>query len=232
MALKYTLLQNKLSKTGNAPACIARTIHTGHLSIEDFYEEVAFGSTITVTDVRAVYEASNRVLQNYLARGYKVHTDFGTAFANVKGGFDDLSDQFRKNRNYLQACFVLSSSMQRSINELAAVEKVVIDEKRPLCYGITNMSRDISDSFLAGDLSKLTGTRLSFDRNDQAQGVFLLSIVDGSILRVHEYGDVTNSSITFKIPSNLVAGSYELSVRALMGSAIREGLLEAELVVA
>jgi len=90
-----------------------------------------------------------------------------------------------------------------------------------------------SSTLTPGGLGRLIGRRLKFDAADPAQGVFFLSLADGSATQVELVGENLPSKQIFGVPA-LPAGDYELEVRSTLnsGEELRKGRLKATLTVA
>lgn len=81
-----------------------------------------------------------------------------------------------------------------------------------------------------GEIIRVEGTRLEFDRNDERQGVFF---VNGAATRVAEYHVIKNRFIVATVPASLEPGPYTLAVRTMPnGKEISEGRLKDEFTIA
>ena len=75
--VKYTLFKNKLSTSAIAPY-LPKTLLEGTLSFEQFIKALAYGSTATAADVKAVLENIERVCIEHLSQGRSVNLGFCT----------------------------------------------------------------------------------------------------------------------------------------------------------
>lgn len=85
-------------------------------------------------------------------------------------------------------------------------------------YSILNNGKE-SDvlEFASGSMLRIKGKNVSFDADDEAQGIFLVAS-DKSEIRIASYNRIGSSVIEAYIPSGTAAGAYEVKLVTKPGS--------------
>ncbi len=78
-------------------------------------------------------------------------------------------------------------------------------------------------------MGEITGSRLSFDADDPAQGIFFVAEADGTTTRADVVAQNAPSRLLFQVPKALAAGDYRVEIRAVFGDETRTGRLDAVL---
>ena len=224
MALLYMVIKNHLNSSGEHPY-ISRTVSDGTISESQFIQDVSFGSTVTETDVEAVFNAAKRVLLKHLSDGRNVNTGFSHFSSQVKGHFVSLSDSFSKDKNWVDIKVNLPISLKNDLNSKPNVRKLTPNKQMPMLFELSNLSKDHVDTFSSGDLAGIEGVNLVFDKADLDTGIFLVNNATKAISKVQEYSLIKANRVHFKLQA-LDAGSYNLLCRIKVGEKLREGVLE------
>ncbi|HNI90763.1 MAG TPA: DNA-binding domain-containing protein, partial [Leptospiraceae bacterium] len=201
--IRYTLLKNKLTTSALAPF-LPKTLLEGSLSFEQFIKALAYGSTATTADVKAVLENLERVCIDNLSQGRSVNLGFCTIRPQVKGSFQSPEDSFTAERNWIELSMIPNSNFQKKVTLEAKLQRVAQNKTLPLLLSLENHTTGVETSMLAGDLLTLHGENLKFDKAAANQGIFLERA--GVEQRVSEYSQVSGKVISFKVPSGLVVG--------------------------
>lgn len=98
MSIIYSIFKNNLNNSGNSPY-ISRSRKFKKVTLSEVEKQMAFGSTITLPDIKAVIESMQRVLMENLLSGNSVDLGFAVFSTHVKGGFESEKDTFRAGRN-------------------------------------------------------------------------------------------------------------------------------------
>ncbi|MBK9502115.1 MAG: hypothetical protein IPO06_22610 [Leptospiraceae bacterium] len=224
--IKYTLLKNRLSTAALAPY-LPKTLLEGSLLFEQFIKALAYGSTATVADVKAVLENIERVCIENLSQGRSVNLGFCTIRPQVKGSFQNPEDSFTAEKNWIEVSFAPNPTFQKKITLEAKLQRVAQNKTLPLLLSLENHTTGIVESMVAGDLLTLHGENMKFDKVAAHVGVFFERA--GVEQRVSEYSQVSGKVVSFKVPNGLVSGeSYKLKLKSIFGQEIRTGELEYE----
>jgi hypothetical protein len=226
--IKYCLSKNKLSTSDIAPY-LARTITNGTLTWEQFIQDIAYGSTATLADVKAVLENIERVCIKNLSQGRSVNLGMFIIRPQVKGYFHSIDENFTQEKNWIQLSIIPSSNFQKKVTQNAKTQKISQRKKKlPMIYSFENHSTDNPNSISVSDLVSIRGENLKFDKANQDLGVFLKS--KNEIIRVVEYSQITSKKVSFKVPTGLqTTSSYNLKVKSMFGQDLREGEFDSTL---
>jgi hypothetical protein len=222
--IKYTLLKNKLSTAASAPY-LPKTLLEGSLLFEQFIKALAYGSTATTADVKAVLENIERVCIENLSQGRSVNLGFCTIRPQVKGSFQNPDDSFTAEKNWVEVSMIPNPAFQKKVTLEAKLQRVAQNKTLPLLVTLENHTTGVAQSMLAGDILTLRGENMKFDKAAANQGVFF--DIAGVEIKVTEYPQISSKAITFKVPTGLVSGtSYKLKVKSIFGSELRTGEFE------
>ncbi|HNB99391.1 MAG TPA: DNA-binding domain-containing protein, partial [Leptospiraceae bacterium] len=225
--IKYSLIKNRLSTAGVSPY-LPKTLLEGSLVFEQFLKALAYGSTATLADVKAVLENLERVCIENLSQGRSVNLGFCTIRPQVKGSFQNLEDSFSQEKNWIEVSIAPNPNFLKKITQDAKLQRVSLSKTLPLLFSLENHTTGLEASLVAGDLVTIHGENLKFDKSVPNVGVFFEGA--GVEQRVSEYSKIAGKSISFKVPNGLNPGvSYKLKVKNSFGQEIRTGELEMEI---
>ena len=108
---------------------------------------------------------------------------------------DDAADEMIKNAAYKQA----------------GSGYVMIPAIKEMCSILNNGKESDVLEFASGSMLRIKGKNLSFDADDEAQGIFLVAS-DKTEIRVVSYNRIGTSVVEAYIPSGIAAGSYEVKL--------------------
>jgi hypothetical protein len=175
---------------------------------------MAFGSTITVADIRAVMETLQHVIVENLANGNSVDTGFIHFKAYVRGGFESPNTAFQKGRNRISVKAKLSTKIKSEVESRAKVEQIEKTDKNPVIDKFVNHSRSESNRIQSGDLCSISGKRLSCHSDNDDAGIFIIHEKDKNEIRIDEITRDHKNRLIFSMPQGLNPGNYTLIVRS------------------
>ncbi len=229
--MEYSLSKNHLT---SAPEdCVARPSPIGTLNKEDLIREISQeGTGITLYETESMLKRLETVVVNSLKKGYAINTPLLNISPSVTGVFENFEDSFDKNRHHLHFKVKSGVLLKRAADETKMHKidrkKVIID-----IFSFTDhLNVEASDTLKPGSIGQLSGKLLKLDTEDMNQGIFLIAD-DGTEFRTSIYVTNTNRKQIFQIPSDLVAGNYQLELRALInnGKVLQIGSLNKTLIV-
>ena len=231
MSIRYSLTQNYLL---TRKKLFRATVHPREVVQErDIYERMSkSGSTLTQTDIIACMHLYNDTLQQYLTEGCYVNTRHGNYRPGIKGVFDSPNENFSETKHQKHVSISPSTDIETAIKE-APVEKVAADLVAPQPAELLDSKSGLINSTVTpGNIARLTGARLGFNKSNNLAGLFFVAS-DGSETKVSDILDNTNGKVNFLIPNTLSSGDYHLEVRAAytQNNEIRIGQLTATLSV-
>jgi hypothetical protein len=216
MAIKIAMVKDPLRKGGGF---IAHVVQRGKVDFDTLIGYMDRTTGLSANDIRSVFNQFKEALVFYLPDGAEVETPMGAFKLNMharsadedassspqdrKYSADDMKIQLRADRSLLESIRLKAS--------VSVVDTPVL--LAPTITYITNADTDGSvDSCSPGQILHIMGSRLSFDKSDQEQGVFLVSAASSVATRISIYSRIGTRIVNGKIPQ-LEAGTYGLEVR-------------------
>ena len=216
--IKYNLIKSKLLTADKSPF-VPKTIQEGNVSLEQAMKEIAYGSSITVADVKAVFENIERICIDNLSQGRSINLGFCSLRPQVKGNFKEEKEVFSKKKHWIEISLAPNIALGKKVTKDAKVVRVNRDKPQPIMLSIENHSNE-KNTIEIGDLISLTGERLAFEKTDLDLGLFFLK--KDTEIRVTEYSLVMNKKISFKVPKEVSKGNtYKLILKTRMGTKIK-----------
>ena len=227
--LKYIINQSNVRKDG---AYFGRILTSKTLELDDISRLIAErGSTLTETDVYAVLRAESEVIADSLLSGFRVSLPHVRYWPGIEGPFESKNDIFRRGRNKI----VARSGPGKRVRELIARKAKTIRVRNKRVVEVDSFQDAFSETenrfVTIGEIGRITGDDMKFDKKDPEQGVFFVDPT-GQALRAPSYAIVLPKEIVCSVP-NLTAGlAYELQLRTRKKEGERLGTtsLEDELV--
>ncbi len=235
MPIKYALFENNLTSDPtdyNAVVQITSGIDTEAI-IRRVLEQ---GSTVTEADLQAAAVDLVTATKSFLLEGNRVHF-FGLAdfFPRLKGKFTGPTDSFDPARHQVDVAANPGTRVRNEVRAEAQVEKVeaIKPAPNPIQFA-DNGSGTVNDQVTVGNIGAVSGSRLKYDTAQADEGIFFIATAGGET-QVANAAVQTNlpSTLLFLIPATLIAGTYNLEVRARIsgGTQLRIGRLDATLTV-
>jgi hypothetical protein len=216
MAVRVALVKDSIRKDG---AVFARVVQRNKVDFDTLLSFMDKTTGLSENDIRSVFLQFAEALVFYIPDGTEVQTPIGTFKLNMhykgatedealapqdrKYSADDMRIQLRADRGLLERIRIKSS--------VSVVDTPVI--LTPALTSVTNADLDgTSGSGSPGQILHIQGSRLSFDKADKEQGVFLIHSGSSAATRLTVYSRIGSSIVDGKIPE-LEAGQYGLEVR-------------------
>ena len=207
------------------------------LSLEDIINEMEFRhSSLTTSDMVAMFEDFGRTVIKRIQEGDRVSTDLFQISLSIKGTFNSLDDGFDGNRHKVRICINPSRAFKNAVTQNVRVEKKLSEQPLPKPMWFFNLEGSEPNTVLSPThMARIKGENLTFDQNDPQQGVFLVpdsSPEPASAIRMTHFSQKTSGQVVFRVPEGLAPGFYRLEVRAVFGvSDLRTGTYKNKLEV-
>jgi len=216
MALTIRAMRNNLGK-GSSPY-YALASWSGIVEPEDFIDRMAaMPTTLSKTDIVAVFQLAREELSGLLAEGYYVKTPLGSAIPRASGKLATESEPFLPARagsgHDLRFDFKLDPAISRdALANMQYRRREGRDIPGPRIFSVSSIRGGEGGAF-PGDLVRVVGLRLKLDPLDPAQGLFLRTSI-GDEARASIYAHVKPSILIAQLPEDLAAGDYAVCVRS------------------
>jgi hypothetical protein len=218
MALTIRAMRNNLGTSESPYYALASWSEL--VDCDAFINRMAAGrTTLSKTDILAVFQLAREELGRLLADGCYVKTPLGSAIPIAKGRLASPTEAFRPGRrgsdHELRVDFRIDPGIEAEA--LAAIECVRDsgpDRRAPRLLEIRSIPSDCADEAAGGGLVRVAGSRLKFDTSDERLGLFFRDEA-GRETRAAVYAEARPSFIIAVVPASLEAGSYRLFVRTL-----------------
>ena len=214
----YTF-QNSLKVSEGKDKYCFRSVVDQTMDNEQLVKEIiSYNSTITEADARAVLSVLNDRVKHFVNLGYKVELPFGWMFNKANGTVEKLNDGFTpgSSNHRITTVFKFKDDAADEMIKNAAYKQagsgyVLIPAIKEM-YSVLNNGKE-SDvlEFASGSMLRIKGKNVSFDADDEAQGIFLVAS-DKTEIRVASYNRIGSSIIEAYIPSGIAASSYEIKI--------------------
>lgn len=180
-------------------------------------EIISYNSTITDADARAVLSVLNDRVCHFVNLGYKVELPFGYVYNKANGTVAKLNDGFvpGKGNHRITSVFKFKEDASREMAKdasykLAGSGYVQVPSIKEVSSILPNGTESEKLEFAVGAMLRIKGKNVSFDAEDEVQGVFLVSS-DATETRVLNYNRIGTNVIEAYVPA-VVAGSYEIKL--------------------
>ena len=186
-------------------------------------EMAAYNSSFTEADNVGILNVLNTVVIKYLTKGYSVELPFGSIRPNATGTCSSIQDSFSlgHGNNQINIIFSLSDEAKKEVASKLEYEQLPPDTTRdPKIYRLISLTQNAKESesldFQKGQTLRIRGRNLSFDYEDENQGVFLEN--EDGLTKIQVFTRAGTNVIDLPIPSELAAGEYTVSVVTKPGS--------------
>jgi hypothetical protein len=218
MAVSVALVKNTINKDG---PLVPRVVQRSKVGFDKLLNFMRRETGLSETDLRSVFLHFAESLVFYLPEGSEVVSPLGTFKLNVHcrpdatGLAQPLQDR-KLSSGDLRIQLRADRSLLDRIRAASAVSLVVApDLQRPVVTRVENANlAGALNSGSPGQILHILGNRLSFDSEDQEQGIFLVSAPEAPAMatRIMVYSRIGSSIVDGQIPE-LAAGDYRLEVR-------------------
>jgi len=230
MALNFALHENHL--TADPTDYMAVVQNQESKTVEDVIDMmISRGSTVTKGEALSTIEEYSLAIGQLVKEGFNINTPLFNISLSVKGVFMSEDENFNSSRHSVK----INVSPGTRLKEMAAgvtVSRVQSVQPQPDPLFLDDLASGTrNDTLTPGNIAQLKGSRLKFDANDVAQGIFLIA-GDGTATRVTMVSRNKPSQLDFLVPT-LAKGTYQLEVRAVLynNSELRKGRISEELSV-
>ena len=209
--LKYSLRENLLTPAPDD--YMAQVTDTRSYSLEEIIDLMMDkGSTLTRADVAAVLQVYGEVCSSIVADGSALNTPLMNTSMSITGVFEGANDAFDKKRHTVNLNMT-AGTLLRDAAAKVKCEKTESASTDPYITEVTDIvSGKINGALTKGGVVQLTGSRLRFDRKDEAQGIFFVPET-GAAVRASVIAENKPARLMAIIPSELAAGTYYVEVR-------------------
>lgn len=188
------------------------------LSQKKLASEMAdWNSSFTEADYLGMLSVMENIVVKYLAKGYSVELPFGTLRANATGTCANIQDGFTLGSGNHTLGFLFNANEATTANVKAKLEYKQLPPDitgEAKLYRVTALNDDASEStnlsVSKGKTLRLHGRNLTFDITDENQGVFLEN--ESGLTRLSVYNRRGTNVVDSPVPSELAAGSYNVSI--------------------
>lgn len=200
----------------------AQASWTQSIDCKKFIDRMAQArTTLSKTDIVAVFQLAREELASLLAEGYYVATPLGAAMPRASGTFATIDEQFRPDAedsdHRLRIDFRLDPAIERQALAKLRCKRISMESTvSPHIVYVSSLQSGIEGKASPGDLLELIGSRLSFDPSDEFLGLFLRPIgVSSAETRCAVYAENRPARLVALLPGDLAPGEYELVLRTL-----------------
>ena len=186
-------------------------------------EMAAYNSSFTEADNVGILNVLNTVVVKHLSKGYSVELPFGSIRPNATGTCSSIQDSFSlgHGNNQINIIFSLSDEAKKEVASKLEYEQLPPDTTGdPKIYRLISLTQNAKESenldFQKGQTLRIRGRNLSFDYEDENQGVFLEN--ETGLTKIQVFTRAGTNVIDLPIPSELAAGEYTVSVVTKPGS--------------
>jgi hypothetical protein len=186
-------------------------------------EMAAYNSSFTEADNVGILNVLNTVVIKHLSKGYSVELPFGSIRPNATGTCSSIQDSFSlgHGNNQINIIFSLSDEAKKEVASKLEYEQLPPDTTGdPKIYRLNSLTQNAKESenldFQKGQTLRIRGRNLSFDYEDENQGVFLEN--EDGLTKIQVFTRAGTNVIDLPIPSELAAGEYTVSVVTKPGS--------------
>ena len=233
MPIQYALFENNLTADPDDYAAIVQMSGTadGKALVQDIIDQ---GTTVNRPDILAVTAALKLACQRRVEDGQRVNY-FGMVefFPRVKGVFTGAMDTFDPARHQIDIGANPGSELRDVVRAGATVQKVEALKPAPNPIEYRDIGSDTTnDQVTVGNIGQLSGSRLKYDPAQADEGVFFVATAGGDT-KVATIQKNKPSQSVFLVPAALLAGTYNLEVRARIGGGteLRTGRLDTVLTI-
>jgi DNA-binding domain/Domain of unknown function (DUF4469) with IG-like fold len=218
MALRIRAVRNNLGTSESAYYALASWSEV--VESDDFIRRMAAGrTTLSKTDIIAVFQLAREELCRLLAEGCYVKTPLGSAIPRASGKLGSPHEPFQPGRggsgHSLRFDFHLDPSIaSEALASLSCVRDSGGSLLSPRILSATSIQTGKENKAGSKDLLLIAGKRMKFDPGNAELGVFFRGI-DGAERRSCLYAQVRPSTIIAEVPAELGNGEYCLVIRTV-----------------
>ena len=220
MVYRYRIVKKSI---GNSPYTTRPELGTS-LSERELIQAVVGATSLTEGDIRNVISSIRSVIVDTVRSGRNSDTLFNFLRVSLSSGgaITDPEQTLTVEDIDPRVNIYLALSVQQEFRNNLSIERVGMGgERSPQIEIVRNLANDNLNTYTAGNVLRITGKYLKINKSDPQQGIFFTNTNDQTTVRLEQYIDNTDGTLTALIPSNL-KGDQRLLVRALIGNNLRE----------
>ncbi|MEQ9439762.1 MAG: DNA-binding domain-containing protein [Cyclobacteriaceae bacterium] len=187
---------------------------------------------LSESELLAAFQTEKKVICEFVEEGYSINTELFSLGPNMRGVFHNIRETYNPEKHELRLSFLPSKVLREAVKRIV-LRKVAANNTGPKIAVVEDVVSGTNNEVITpGKSARIFGDKLSFNAQDEEQGVFFLN-EKGDSIRVNEYIDQGSKRIFIGMPDTLVVGNYTLEVRAkTRAGELRSGQLDTLLVVA
>jgi hypothetical protein len=218
MALTIRAMRNNLGTSDSPYYALATWSEV--VENETFIDRMAAGrTTLSKTDILAVFQLAREELGRLLAEGCYVKTPLGAALPVAKGRLDSPDDSFLPNSpssgHGLRIDFRIDPAIEaEALASIQCIRDKEGDRRSPRITAIVSLPSENGKEATAGGLVRISGSRMKFDPEDSRLGLFFRDEA-GRETRAETYALIQPSSIIAVVPAALAEGGYRVVIRTV-----------------
>jgi|GEM_PF-666706 len=229
-SIMYNLVPATMPNLKDSGKYLAQVQIRGSLGFEEMADRmIAQGSSITRSDILAVFQNLELALKAAMLEGYRVN--FGgifDMFPSITGTFDGITAAFNLVANSVDVRARCGTTVRDYVMTNASVERVYISKPTPTPLSYADLGSDTSDTTVTpGHIGTLSGQRLKFNASLSDEGVFLIPTAGGDAVKVTAIQSNLPRELVFLVPTLTASANYYLEVRARLNGSdeLRTGRL-------
>ncbi|KGE71112.1 HU family DNA-binding protein [Spirochaeta lutea] len=212
MGINVVVRPNQFTKDGSFFASVE---HKDTVSFEELLAKMRTDTALEIADIRSIIERFGPDIIHFTCTGRKVSTPMGIFYLGIGNGSFRLDNEMPEID---KASLKLKFRPSREIVETIRREsQITITEHRgtkvPVIHSVVNVADPTSSEIPSGSLCHVVGSRLTFDRQNPEQGLFLINgDQPDQEVRMDIYSRWGSNYIDFLLP-DLQPGTYQLELR-------------------
>ncbi|MGK7902323.1 MAG: DUF4469 domain-containing protein [Hormoscilla sp.] len=220
MAFRYKVVKKTV---GTSPYTTRPDLGTP-LTEEEFMLRIQESSSMGFGDIKSIFAQARSILIDTARNGRPSETilDLFRLGLTSGGSIDDPQQHLSADDLDPHMRLYPAGSVQREFRANLTLERTGIDGDRvPKIEAVRNTRTNNLDSYTPGNVLRVSGEDLKVVVEDTDTGVFFRPEAGGSEVRVAQYIDNTEGTLTVLLPAELT-GPQRLIVRAKFGNHLRE----------
>lgn len=220
MAFRYKVIKKSV---GTSPYTTRPDLGTP-LNEEEFMLRIEQMSSMGRGDIKSILASVRAVLVDTARNGRPSETllDLFRLSLSCGGSIDDPQQPLSADDLDPQVKIYPAGSIQREFRANLTLERTGIEGDRvPVIEAVRNTRTNNLDSYTPGNVLRVSGEDLKVTVEDAETGLFFRPEAGGSEVRVAQYIDNTEGTLTVLLPAELT-GPQRLIVRAKFGNNLRE----------
>jgi hypothetical protein len=231
MKILFYLLKNSIASALNDRR--AQVCNYEIITEKELFEYITrSGSSVTMGELKAIYEEIISAIYYFLKQGYGINTEFIRIKPVIVGVFDGDDDNFDPARHKIKFKVTLGKRYSHTADDVKT-EKIIAPNNGPLPRTFEDLnSESVNETVTPGGTATLCGARLKFHQDNPQEGIFMIDSTNTEH-HITKIIGISNATAVFQIPDDLAAGEYSLEVRTRYKNSkkLKTGKLPATLTV-